>query len=72
MHQPYARKSIPGASHGHVHLRGQNRNTQCGVPITDAIHAPGLPGFRLAHGTVPASVCLKCLAKSRNLHTVNR
>lgn len=43
--------------------------TQCGLEITPKIHAPGLPGFRLAHSIRKESVCATCLEKSRNLRT---
>lgn len=50
-----------------VHLRGQNKHTQCGIEITPRIHAPGLPGFRLCHSIRRDSVCLVCLEKSAHL-----
>lgn len=55
-----------------VHCRGQNKHTQCGLPITPKIHAPGLPGFRLAHSIRKESVCVTCLTKSAHLKSPKR
>lgn len=46
--------------------------TQCGLEVTKNIHAPGLPGFRLAHSIRRDSVCVTCLNKSAKLKPKNR
>lgn len=52
-----------------IHLRGQNKNTQCGAKTTREMLVLGIGGFRLSHSIAPKGVCEKCLLKSRKMPT---